>query len=239
MQKARLRYCRLNILALVSMFTFAWALSGVGVDSLGGGREAYAQSSLPNSTPTATPVQKEFTASQMMARHRFLVRRENNRLKKNPRYRPAPPNFCQGGLFKPCVCSRDVPIDVQYRPSVKECGGNAGVMLYGKYLSVFSVVLRDRENRDRWPVSGYNGCSFALANSSAPPARCSAFKVQGKVRVGAGTADEGLLHCFGDDGYSGLMRNVVRVTAKLRDIPGSSGDPLERWCLNGPSSELN
>jgi hypothetical protein len=175
----------------------------------------------------------------MIARHRFLVRRENNRLKKNPRYRPAPPNFCQGGIFKPCVCSRDVPIDVQYRPSVKECGGNAGVMLYGKYLSVFSVVVRDRENRDRWPVSGYNGCSFALANSSAPPARCSAFKVQGKVRVGAGTADEGLLHCFGDDGYSALMRNVVRVTAKLRDIPGSSADPLERWCLNGPIGELN
>ena len=83
-------------------------------------------------------------------------------------------NYCQGGRFKPCVCWQDVSKDVSYRPSVEACGGNAAIITRGRYLNAFSVVVRDRDNKDRWPVSGFGGCSFALANAASPPASCSA-----------------------------------------------------------------
>jgi hypothetical protein len=188
--------------------------------------EAFAQSKSTS--------QNTSTVQQMVRQHRSLrlggIRGTDG---------SGPRSFCQGGRFKPCVCADQVTRDMQYRPSIAECGKNAGIILYGKYLSVFSIVLRDSDNRDRWPAYGFNGCSKALANSDSPPAYCSAFKTQKKFRVAKGTADEGVLYCFGASGYSKLMSRVVRSTVKLRDIPGSSADPLVRWCLRGPTEPLN
>lgn len=180
------------------------------------------------STPTPSP-RRVWTAAEMVREH------------KRARTKPAPDvvRYCQGGRFKPCVCAEDVSTDMQYRPAVKECNGNAAVMLYGKYRRSFSVVLRDTENRDRWPVSGFNGCSFRLATSDAPPAYCSMFKTRRTVAVAAGTSNQGRLHCFGAPGYSSFMKRVVRVTVKLADVPNSKSDPLVRWCLNGPTEPLN
>lgn len=183
-------------------------------------------------TPTPAP-QRVWTTKEMVREHRAEVKRARQKPK------PSRPSFCQGQRFKPCVCSRDVTTDMQYRPAVRECNGNAAVMLYGKYRSSFSVVLRDSENRDRWPTFGFNGCSFALANSEAPPAYCSMFKTQDTVAVASGTTNQGKLHCFGAPGSSPFMRRVVRVTVKLADIPNSNNDPLVRWCLNGPTEPLN
>src|SRR5688572_19091896 len=67
--------------------------------------------------------------------------------------------YCQGGRFKPCVCPAYVHKDVSYRPTYKACGGNAAILLRGKYLAVHSVVVRDSENRDRWPATGFGGCT--------------------------------------------------------------------------------
>jgi len=178
--------------------------------------------------------QNTSTVQQMIRQHRSLrlagIRGTDG---------SGPRSFCQGERFKPCVCADQVTRDMQFRPSIAECGKNAGIILYGKYLSAFSIVLRDSENRDRWPASGFNGCSKALATSESPPAYCSAFKTQKKFRVAKGTADEGVLYCFGASGYSKLMSRVVRSTVKLRDVPGSSADPLVRWCLKGPTEPLN
>jgi len=188
--------------------------------------EAFAQ--------TESTSQKISTVKQMVRQHRSLrllgIRGSDG---------SGPESLCQGERFKPCVCADQVTRDVQFRPSIAECGRNAGIILYGKYLSVFSIVLRDSENRDRWPAFGFNGCSKALASSDSPPASCSVFKTQKKFRVARGTADEGVLYCYGAPGYSKLMSRVVRATVKLRDIPGSSTDPLVRWCLNGPTEPLN
>jgi hypothetical protein len=190
--------------------------------------------------PTSSSAQPEpavkttTTVKQMVRQHRNL-RLEGIRSTDGT----GPESLCQGTRFKPCVCADQVNREVQYRPSITECGKNAGIILYGQYLSAFSIVLRDSDNRDRWPAFGFNGCSKALANSESPPASCSVFKAQKKIRVARRTADEGILYCFGASGYSPLMRRVVRATVKLRDIPGSSADPLVRWCLNGPTQPLN
>jgi len=191
------------------------------------------------SAPVASPAQTEptvkaITVREMVRQHRSL-RLEGVRAVDGS----GPDSLCQGGRFKQCVCADQVTRDVQYRPSITECGKKAGIILYGRYRSAFSIVLRDPENRDRWPASGFNGCSSELANSDSPPAYCSAFKAQKTFRIGRRTADEGVLYCFGASGNSPLLRRVVRATVKLRDIPGSSADPLVRWCLNGPKEPLN
>jgi hypothetical protein len=148
------------------------------------------------------------------------------------------PRMCRGRPFKPCTCPQDVPTLVQYRPAVRECGGNAGIVLSGKkYMSIFSVVVRDWENKDRWPVQGANGCTPYETNVLALN-KCSVFKVQSILGVENEVRDAEL-HCLGASGYSSLFSRVSRITAKLKDVPNSNADPLARWCLKGPSEPLN
>ena len=149
----------------------------------------------------------------------------------------ASPRMCDGERYKPCVCAPDVSALVQYRPSVKQCGGNAAVVLSGRYTTAFSVVVRDRVNRDRFPSwPGFNGCS--KSQFEAGLSRCSAFKVQ-KVIAVSSTKGNAEVHCLGASGYSKLFRAVSRMTIKLKDVPGSSSDPLERLCLSSPKKALN
>jgi hypothetical protein len=147
------------------------------------------------------------------------------------------PSYCQGGVFKPCVCAKDVPTVVQYRPAVKECGRKAAIILSGKYKDVFSVVVRDRENKDRWPPAGMNGCT-PYERDVLALLKCSAFKVQAIIPV-ENEAGDAEVHCLGASGYSTLFKRVTRMTAKLSDVPNSTNDPLARWCLAGPTKPLN
>ena len=167
---------------------------------------------------------------QVWTAQQILDERKPAQTKKKPRY-------CQGGVFKPCVCPRDVSTLVQYRPAVKECGGRAAIVLSGKYLNVFSVVVRDRENKDRWPPAGFGGCS-AYERDVLALNKCSAFKVQKILGMDDVTADAEV-HCLGASGYSTLFKRVTRITAKLADIPNSNSDPIVRWCLNKPTKPLN
>jgi hypothetical protein len=159
-----------------------------------------------------------------------IAERQTPFYKKKPRY-------CQGAVFKPCVCSSDVPTVVQYRPAIKECGNKAGIVLSGKYKDVFSVVVRDRENKDRWPPQGINGCS-AYERDVLALHKCSAFKAQKVIPVENENGDAEV-HCLGASGYSSLFTRVTRMTAKLADSPNSTNDPLARWCLAGPAKPLN
>ena len=145
--------------------------------------------------------------------------------------------YCQGGAFKPCVCPSYVTKRVQYRPAVKECGGDAAIILSGKYLNAYSAVVRDNQNKDRWPPQGINGCTPYERDTLALN-KCSAFKVQKVIGVENETADAEV-HCLGGSGYSTLFRNVRRITIKLADIPNSTNDPLARLCLVGPTKPLN
>jgi hypothetical protein len=138
--------------------------------------------------------------------------------------------------FRRCVCAQDVPSALRYRPALAECNGNAAILLDGQYLDIFSVVVRDSQNRDRWPESGFNGCDFALSTSVSPPNRCSAFKVQESFPTPDGSA---VVHCFGASGYSTLFRDVVRATIKITDDPNSSDDEIERLCLIAGDTPLN
>ena len=160
----------------------------------------------------------------------ILNERKPVSIKKRPRY-------CSGGIFKPCVCARDVPTITQYRPAVRECGGNAAIILSGKYTSLFSVVVRDRENKDRWPPKGANSCTLYETNVLALN-KCSVFKVQNIIEVEHEKGDAEI-HCLGASGYSPLFSRVTRITAKISDIPNSNKDPLARWCLAGPTKPLN
>lgn len=147
------------------------------------------------------------------------------------------PRFCRGGAFKPCVCPKDVTKLVQYRPAVKECNGRAAIILSGKYLSAYSAVVRDYENKDRWPPQGINGCSV-FERDTLGLNKCSAFKVQEVLPIENEVADAEI-HCLGASGYSTLFRKVSRITIKLADIPGSNSDPLVRLCLAGATEALN
>jgi hypothetical protein len=140
---------------------------------------------------------------------------------------------CNESVFKPCICARSVPSEFKYRPRLAACGGNAAVIMEGEWASAFSVVFRDRQNRDRYPSSGYNGCTAAEAGGVAPPNRCSAFKVQRKIRQAGST-----IHCFGNKGTDKILAKASRLTVKLKDVPTSSADPLARICLAGFSARL-
>ena len=143
---------------------------------------------------------------------------------------------CNESRFKPCICAKDVPQEVKYRPSLAECGGKAAVILEGEWAAAFSVVLRDRQNRDRYPSKGYNGCTAKEAGGIAPANRCSAFKVQRRIRQPGR-----VIHCFGDRGTDKILAKASRMTVKLKDVPTSSADPLARICLNrfSPRVPLN
>jgi hypothetical protein len=160
------------------------------------------------------------------------------------KYPDARCNESRPARFKNCICSTDTPRGIIYRPKLRECGGDAGAILSGKLRNAYSIVLRDSENRDRWPTagSGYGDCSFELANSEAPPNRCSAFKVQSKIRTSSSSVLKNRLqtiHCFGEAASHPHMKNATRLTLKLRDVPGSTADPLLRVCLKNFNQNNN
>jgi hypothetical protein len=179
---------------------------------------------------TQTYAQSAPTKRDVWSIERIMTERTFGLIKKKPKY-------CNTGPFKPCVCASDVPSIVQYRPAVSECGRKAAIILSGKYKDVFSVVVRDKENKDRWPVNGINGCTPYETNVLALN-KCSAFKAQKVIQV-ANTAGDATVHCLGASGYSSLFKRVRRMTAKIADVPNSTTDPLARWCLTGPSQPLN
>lgn len=141
---------------------------------------------------------------------------------------------CNESVFKPCICPAAVPEDIKFRSRHAACGGKAAVILEGPWASSYSVVLRDRLNRDRYPSFGYNGCSKELAGGESPPNKCSAFKVQRKIR-----SKGKVTHCFGNRGTDKILAKASRLTIKLKDIPGSSTDPLARVCLKDFSTKVN
>lgn len=197
-----------TVFTLIVPFILASALSGT---------------CLAQSAPT-TSSRKIWRISEILNERQFLA------ISKKPKY-------CGGRVFKPCVCAADVPSIVQYRPQVRECDGKAAIILSGKYKDVFSVVVRDWENKDRWPIEGINGCTPYERDVLALH-RCSAFKAQKVIQIDDLRGDASV-HCLGASGRSKLFRRVVRMTAKLSDVPNSTADPLARWCLKGPTLPLN
>ncbi len=140
---------------------------------------------------------------------------------------------CNESVFKNCICPASVPQQIKFRPRLAACGGKAAVILEEDWAGSYSVVLRDRLNRDRYPSSGYNGCTAAEAGGEFPPNSCSAFKVQRKIRSGGK-----VIHCFGNRGSDKILAKATRLTIKLKDVPGSSLDPLARVCLNNFSTKV-
>ena len=155
--------------------------------------------------------------------------------KKKPRPRDEVPEAtCKefpGSIFKPCVCADQVPATIKYRPALKRCGGRAAAILSGPYFNSFSVVLRDSQNRDRWPAVGYNGCTQEQADEGLT--ECSAFKCQDSFR-----SDGQYVCCFGEAGTNPIMAGATRMTIKVRDVPTATNDPLVRICLNGFDADV-
>lgn len=172
----------------------------------------------------STPSRKVWTVTEILDQRTFTP------IVKKPRYRASAP-------FKPCVVPQHVPSIVQYRPAVAECENRAAIILSGKYKDVFSVVVRDRENKDRWPPEGINGCT-AYERDVLALHKCSAFKAHQVLDIEDDRGDASV-HCLGASGYSKLFTRVTRMTAKLADVPNSTNDPLVRWCLRGPTVPLN
>lgn len=135
-----------------------------------------------------------------------------------------PKATCNESRFKPCVCASKTPQEVKYRPALAKCEGKAGVILEGGLRTAFSVVFRDRANRDRFAPPGWNGCSSAEVNMGL--AKCSYYKAQKVYRTARSTT-----YCFPFAGTSKQMSKATRLTIKLKDSPNDSNDPLVRICL--------
>lgn len=146
-----------------------------------------------------------------------------------------------GSIFKPCICEKKVPKTIQYRSAIPECKGDAAAILSGDYASSYSVVLRDSQNRDRFPPTGYQGCSAAEVEKGLN--KCSAFKCQKVIKTNKSSVLTGKqqICCFGEPGSSRILGGATRLTIKIRDIPNSTNDPLLRVCLAGfdPDKPLN
>jgi hypothetical protein len=148
------------------------------------------------------------------------------------------PRYCDGGRFKPCVCYKDVTKRIMYRPSVKECNGNAGIILHGGYSGAFSAVVRNKENTDRVPANELiNGCSTEDRDILAL-SKCSVYKAQ-KVIKTYDYRGNVTLHCLGAKGNSNYFKRVSRITVKIADKPGTTDDPIARVCLKSPTENLN
>lgn len=147
--------------------------------------------------------------------------------------------YCYGGLFKPCVCPSSVPKSVSYHPAEPACGGDAAILLRSPYLNVYSVVVRDNQNKDRWPVNGANGCTVEQAQSKSPPNKCSVFKTQKKFTRILEKGKRERVNCLGAAGSSALFKKVQRITAKLNDVPNASTDEIRRWCIIKPECGMN
>lgn len=185
----------------------------------------------PNTT-TATTSTTPSSGERVYSLSEILSESPNRRTPRKPRY-------CHGGRFAPCVCPKSVTQHIRYRPTLAECGGNAAAIASGKYVSSFSIVVRDRENRDRWPPTGFNGCT-TYESVVLGKAKCSAFKAQSRFYFGPEKdPDRYKVYCFGDSGYSDLFKNASRLTVKLADIPNSTNDPIARLCLKSPRRPLN
>ncbi len=135
-----------------------------------------------------------------------------------------PKATCNESVFRPCICASKAPEEIQYRPRHPSCGGKAGITLTGELSNSFSVVFRDRQNRDRFPSVGYNGCTKTQADKGL--AKCSAYKCQKTIRT-----DGSYTCCFGNRGSDKILSKVTRMTIKIRDVPGATTDPLLRVCL--------
>jgi len=148
-----------------------------------------------------------------------------------------PPENCRcGRTFRKAVCPSDVPREVSYRPRFKACGNKAAILMRGAFADSFSVVVRDSLNRDRFPLpgSGYGGCSKALADSVAPPRRCSAFKASKEFYQNINGVRNRVV-CFPEAGNSRIFSDVRRLTIKVRN----SASTIRRFCMNGPRVNLN
>lgn len=130
---------------------------------------------------------------------------------------------CNESVFKPCICANRVPEEIIYRKNYAPCNNRAAAILKGDFKESFSIVLRDKLNRDRVAPIGFNNCSqFEIDQGLA---KCSVFKAQKVIRTNSKT-----VHCFGLPGT--LLSKATRMTIKLADRPNSSDDPLVRVCLN-------
>lgn len=132
--------------------------------------------------------------------------------------------LCNESVFKPCVCASKSDPKIKFRSALKACKGRAAVILEGKYKSAFSVVLRDRLNRDRViPDDFKHNCTSYEINTLGLN-KCSAYKAQKVIRKGSSTT-----FCFGLPGAK--MKKATRITIKLVDDPNGTNDVLIRQCL--------
>lgn len=121
------------------------------------------------------------------------------------------------------ACMKRVPTSVQYRPSLPQCGGKAAVILSGKYLNAFSVVVRDHHGNDRDPLNP--DCADNL---------CSPFKVHHRLRMAGAN-----VHCLGASGYSQVYKTVRRITIKKKNPVRDIYRDIDRYCLPNGSSLMN
>ena len=148
------------------------------------------------------------------------------------------PSYCNGGVFKPCVCAKDVSKKIIYRARVRQCGGKAAIILTGKYAASFSAVIRTGENADRIPANALiNGCSV-FQRDVLGLNKCSVYKAQKIIKV-EDDRGQATVHCLGASGYSSYFAKARRLTVKLANSPTDTSDPLVRACLYGPTKDLN
>ena len=137
--------------------------------------------------------------------------------------------ICLNCVCRPALafgpCSYNMPQEVSYLPEVPACGGNAAVIVRGRYYNAFSIVVRDCNNNDRDPC--HTDAQSCGTNQSSP------FKTQ-KVVVARVLRNRktslAKIHCLKERGSSEVYKLVRRITIKLRN-PARSPYDIAKICL--------
>ena len=132
----------------------------------------------------------------------------------------------RASAFAPC--SPFFPDGLGYIPSVSQCNGRAGIVVWGELKNAFSVVVRDCKNNDRDPCNKSD--ASCGSNFSSP------FKAQSIIpvtiqRQGQNRVRQARLFCMKERGDSEVYKLVRRITIKKVN-PVRRDSDIARICLS-------
>lgn len=133
------------------------------------------------------------------------------------------------------TCDKKTPDGVTYVPTLTQCEGKAAIILYGKFLTSFSAVVRDCNNDDRDPC--HKTVNTCAANSASP------YKAQTILKALIYNPRKDLngqaqIFCLKERGDSKVYKLVRRITIKLRNPVRKPGD-FFKFCLPSRVKTVN
>lgn len=134
-------------------------------------------------------------------------------------------SFGTSSVFAFGPCSPVFPEGLSYLPAAEQCGGDAAVVVWGRYRRAFSVVVRDCNNNDRDPC---NKSEASCASNDSSPFKAN--KILSARIMRKNKEIPARVFCLNEPGTSEVYKLVRRITIKLRNPVRSDAD-VAKICL--------